>query len=122
MKKFYLLIIFLLLDCSPLLAENPCIECAKRKLQMCGEECALVPTTRVKDCQKSCITQYCSHKCTQENTTKDLDMLFNIPCEECKDQQYGLCSTNCQKSSEYQSALCQIECAHNRCEKECVKK
>lgn len=121
MKNKMLILLFPIFMSFQVLAENECLNCAERKLKMCAEECALVPANLNKDCQKSCISQYCSHKCGKDSEKTALDTIFNIPCEQCKEKQYDLCETSCKKPSPYQNALCQIDCTQKRCDKECRK-
>ena len=115
-----ILISIFIFSLAPLsFAENTCIDCAKRKLNMCSEECALVPTNRNQDCQKLCITQYCKHKCESASGESEISSLFNLGCEECKEQQYELCSSKCDLKSQYKKALCQIDCTIKRCDEKC---
>lgn len=100
-------------------AENDCLSCAQRKVNYCSQECALVPPERIQECQKLCVKQYCSHKCNPDTVDKELEGIFNLGCEECREQQFSLCSSSCDLKSEYKKAACQIDCAVKRCLDKC---
>jgi hypothetical protein len=121
MNRLLTILIILCTFKNTSLALDTCVDCAKRKLNLCSEECATVPIERANDCQKLCVSQYCSHKCRADSSNAEIENLFNLGCEECKDQQFSLCNSNCDLKSEYKKAACQIDCAVKRCTEKCKK-
>lgn len=117
--KYTVLIITLLFLNNLVLADDSCIDCAERKMSLCSSECGLVPPERIKDCQKQCLGQYCSHRCKAESGINDINSLLNVGCEKCKELQFSLCNSSCDLKSEYQKAVCQIECSVKRCVSDC---
>lgn len=112
MKNLVALLILLFPSIS--LADD-CNECIERKKQMCASECDLVDSKSALKCQKDCIIQYCSHKCSAEHEA--IKNLLEYSCEKCQDDQFNLCE--CSIGSDRTQAICKISCAKKKCEPIC---
>lgn len=68
MIKNILVIFFIILYSGNLFAseDGECDECAKRKEELCKEECLLVLEEKKVECFELCIKEYCSHKCPEK--------------------------------------------------------
>ncbi len=123
----YFIFFFLLFFASSFPAEvladktskGNCLQCGKRKLSLCAEECLKVPSDKNRLCQSDCLHEYCSHACglnkSDSKRSKELESLFSDSCEECKEQQFSRCDAECRSGSDYQRARCKLGCATVDC-------
>jgi len=103
---------------------SECVQCGERKLLFCAKECALVPISKVKTCQRDCLHEYCAHKCglSKEDPQRsyELESLFSTSCEKCREEQFSRCEGECPSGTEYQQAKCKLNCAETDCIRECT--
>jgi hypothetical protein len=97
-----------------------CGSCVQRKQRMCADECELVAPEKARHCQRQCISQYCSHRCAQD--APELDAYLKENCDDCLEQQFGLCEVHCAVGTPRQKAVCRIQCSAARCTAECPVK
>ena len=98
---------------------DDCTDCVERKQAMCAKECRLVAPAVSRTCQQDCVQQYCLHRCPASHEA----VFFNSAqsCEDCLDQQFNLCDTNCPHGTDRVRAMCKLGCAKQRCEHACPK-
>jgi hypothetical protein len=107
--------IIVLIPCA--YAANECPDCVERKKQMCAKECQLVAPEHTVKCQSDCIKQYCAHRCTPNDPS--FKWLSDPDCNDCLDQQYNLCASDCTTGTDRVRALCKLDCAKQRCVSNC---
>ena len=123
MRKALCILIWSLLIAQGALAEpsaaDSCQSCIDRKQMMCAEECELVKPEQARDCQKRCISGYCSHRCSA--SAAELEAFIAPQCEPCLEQQFALCEGQCKEGTARSKAICQVKCSSARCSAVCHK-
>ena len=112
-----LTLLFLLFSAQSVLAErasvDSCQSCIERKQSMCAEECELTKPEQARECQRRCISGYCSHRCAAN--AAELEGYMAPDCESCLDQQFALCESSCKVGTARTKAICQVDCSKARC-------
>ncbi len=119
MKIYYLAAALLLLPQLALAQAHSgeCGTCVNRKQRMCADECESVAPEKSRVCQHNCIAEYCEHKCAQD--APELEAYLKENCDDCLEQQFGVCEFRCAVGTPRQKAVCQIGCSEERCTKAC---
>ena len=76
-----------------------------------------VPAAKSRRCQQQCIAEYCKHKC--ENNAREIQAYLLEGCDDCLEQQFGLCESHCTVGTPRKKAECQLACSSERCSAPC---